>query len=165
MRPIGMRSPTAAVYSSNVSPGCIRSQRARHWWVTSSPVLSAFTSTPSAANSDASALVIAMPAARVADVGHVCALGALASAFSELMIRPQPWLRMCGMQSRLRRIAENSFRSRSSCQSSSVMSRNGLACDVPELLTRMSTGPQTSTASACARETSSATRTSAEIAV
>ena len=99
----------------------------------------AFTSTLCGANSCDSALVIAMPAARDIEVGMLFGRGALAPMLSTLMMRPQRRSFICGATSRINRTAANSFSSRSSCRISSVTFSNGIARDVPALLTMMST--------------------------
>ena len=84
----------------------------------------------------------AMPAARDTAVGAPLARGALAPRFSTLMIRPHLRCCMPGQTSRAKRIAANSFSSRSSCQISSVIWVDGMAREVPALFTRISTLPK-----------------------
>src|SRR5580698_4702100 len=85
--------------------------------------------------------ISAMPAARDTAVGAPLARGALAPVFSTLMMRPHFRSFIPGQQRRARRIAANSFRSRSSCQMSSVIWSDGIARDMPALLIRISTWP------------------------
>ena len=68
--------------------------------------------------------------------------GALAAVLSTLMIRPHRRSFIPGQTSLLIRIAANSLRSKSACQISSVTDTNGIARDVPALLTRISTLPK-----------------------
>ncbi len=88
------------------------------------------------------------------------AFGALAPMFNTLMIRPHRRSTICGQTRRARRIAANSFRSRSACHTASVMVGNAPAYEVPALLTRMSSRPKTRTVSACAAAIFSAFDTS-----
>ena len=102
----------------------------------------------------------ARPAARLTLVGVESAPGALAPMFSTLTTRPHLRSRMPGSARRSRRMAANSFRSRSPCQSSSVTVSNALAWLMPALLTTMSTLPKSPvtffqvSAIGCAFETS-----------
>ena len=105
----------------------------------------ALTSTLCRAFSWLSTLVSASPAARLTLVGVELAPGALAPMFSTLTMRPQLRLRMPGSARRASRMAANSLRSRSLCQSSSVTVSNGFAWLTPALLTRMSTLPKSAT--------------------
>ena len=120
-----------------------------------------FTRTLWGAPSPASTLVSAMPAARDTAVGAPPAGGALAPVLSTLMIRPQRRCFMPGKTRRTARIAANSFNSRSSTHSASVISSKGMRREVPALLTRISTGPNAFSAVAMRRSMSSALPTSA----
>ena len=91
----------------------------------------------------------AMPAARLTAVGAPPAFGAFAPRFRTLMMRPHLRSRMPGMTKRLSRIAENNFRSRSSCQTSSLTSRNAPRCDVPALFTKTSILPNSAIMLGC----------------
>ena len=122
--------------------------RRTHWSLSMMPTSSALTRMLSGANSFASALVSAIPAARLTEVGAEVASGALAPMLSTLMMRPQRRARIPGSTARDRRMAANSFRSRSDCQKASVCSRKGPRWDVPALLIRMSTAPAASAARA-----------------
>ena len=88
------------------------------------------------------ALVSAMPAARLTLVGVELALGALAPMLRTLTMRPHLRSRMPGSASRQMRMAANSLRSRSPCQSSSVTVSKALAWLMPALFTTMSTLPK-----------------------
>ena len=88
-----------------------------------------------------STLVSAMPAAREIEVGALPPRGALAPMLSTLMMRPHLRSFICGQTSRVKRIAANSFWSRSCCRNSSVSFSNGLVAEVPALLTTMSILP------------------------
>ncbi len=105
------------------------------------PTSIAFTRTLCGAPSPARILVSAMPAARDTAVGAPFGRGAFAPIFSTLMIRPQRRCFIWGITSRQKRIAWNSFSSRSSCHISSVIWSNGMAREMPALFTMMSTLP------------------------
>ena len=91
------------------------------WSESISPTSMPFTRMPCGAPSPASIFISAMPAARDTAVGAPFARGALAPRFSTLMMRPHLRSFMPGHTRRHRRIAPNSFSSRSSCQISSVI--------------------------------------------
>jgi hypothetical protein len=100
-----------------------------------------FTRMPCGAPSFDSTFISAMPAARDTAVGAPFARGAFAPELSTLIIRPHFRSFIPGQHNRVSRIAANSLRSRSSCQTSSVIFSDGIARDMPALLTRMSTLP------------------------
>ena len=102
----------------------------------------ALTSTLCCAFSFDIALVSARPAARLTLVGVELAFGALAPMLSTLTMRPHLRCFMPGSARRQRRMAANSLRSRSPCQSASVTVSNALAWLMPALFTRMSTLPK-----------------------
>src|SRR5689334_3032813 len=81
------------------------------------PTSTALTSTLWGAPSPANTLVKAMPAARVTAVGAPLAGGALAPVLSTLLMRPQRRCFIPGNAARQSRIAANSLRSMSCCQS------------------------------------------------
>ena len=89
-----------------------------------------------------------MPAARVTDVGAEFAEGAFAAVFSKFIMRPRLAFSIAGHTSLVSLTAASSLRSMSSCQSSSVAARNGLADAFPALLINMSMLPKRETASA-----------------
>ena len=109
--------------------------------------------------------VNAMPAARLTAVGAPPAFGAFAPRFRTLMMRPHLRSRMPGMTKRLSRIAENNFRSRSSCQTSSLTSRNAPRCDVPALFTKTSILPKSAIMLSITPVHSSSRRISADSAM
>ena len=84
---------------------------------------------------------MAKPAARVTVVGMDLALGCLAPMFVTLIMRPHLFLRISGMAKRDKRIAANSFKSKSACQVWSVTDSNSPVAEVPALLIRMSMRP------------------------
>ncbi len=65
------------------------------------------------------------------------------------MMRPQRRAFMPGNVRRRRRTAPSNFSSRSSFHNSSVMSMNGMAREVPALLTTISTGPKAVSTAPC----------------
>jgi hypothetical protein len=83
----------------------------------------------------------------VIEVGALRARGALAPILSVLMTRPQRRSFICGHTSRVRRMAANSFWSKSSRQISSVMSSKAPVREVPALFTTMSILPSARMAS------------------
>jgi hypothetical protein len=87
------------------------------------------------------ALVSAICAARLTEVGALSAPGALAPMLSTLMMRPHLRCFICGIRMRQKRICANSLRSRSDCHCASVSVSDGPRVDWPALLTKMSTLP------------------------
>src|SRR5438132_306523 len=111
------------------------------WSDTMTPTCSELTSTLCGAPSCESALVNAIWAARLTEVGALSAPGALAPMLSTLMMRPHLRCFICGSRMRQKRIWANSFRSRSACHCSSVSVSDGPRVDCPALLTKISTLP------------------------
>src|SRR5437016_5838291 len=105
------------------------------------PTCSELTSTLCGAPSCDSALVNAIWAARLTEVGALSAPGALAPMLRTLMMRPHLRCFIGGSSSRQKRIWANSLRSRSACHCSSVRVSDGPRVDWPALLTKMSTLP------------------------
>src|SRR5262249_35328574 len=123
-----------------------------------------FTRILSGAYSLASDLVRLMPAARETLVGSPRACGTFAPRLVTLMMRPPPRFFMWGMQSRQSRMAEKTLRSKSCCQPTSSTRSNEAAAEVPALLTRMSTPPQSRTTSSTKAPIWSAFVTSTDLA-
>src|ERR1051325_2480938 len=105
------------------------------------PTCSELTSTLCGAPSIDIALVKAICAARLTEVGALSAPGAFAPMLRTLMTRPHFRSFICGIRMRQKRICANNFRSRSACHISSVMVSDGPRVDWPALLTKMSTLP------------------------
>ena len=98
-----------------------RAWRRTIWSLTMTPTCSELTSTLCGAPSIDIALVSAICAARLTEVGALSAPGALAPMLSTLMMRPHLRCFICGIRMRQKRICANSLRSRSACHCSSVM--------------------------------------------
>src|SRR5580693_5880665 len=105
------------------------------------PTCKELTSTLCGAPSIDNALVKAIWAARLTEVGALSAPGALAPILRTLMTRPHLRCFICGIRIRQKRIWAYSFRSRSACHCSSVIVSDGPRVDCPALLTKMSTLP------------------------
>src|ERR1700744_5562262 len=84
------------------------------------------------------ALVSAICAARLTEVGALSAPGALAPILSTLMMRPHLRCFICGIRMRQKGICANSLRSRSDCHCASVIVSDGPGVDWQGLLTKMS---------------------------
>src|SRR5438552_749424 len=128
------------------------------------PTCSELTSTLCGAPSCESALVNAIWAARLTEVGALSAPGALAPILRTLMMRPHLRCFICGSRMRQKRIWANSFRSRSACHCSSVSVSDGPRADCPALLTKISTLPNSELTSLQAASIAAAFETSPLIA-
>jgi hypothetical protein len=108
------------------------------------PTFTLFTRMFSGASWIANVLVNDRQAARLTLVAKNVGSGYLPYTALMLMIRPPPRARMWGTTAREHRIIENSFTSRSACQSSSLRVSKAPGWTPPALLTRMSMPPRAS---------------------
>src|SRR6185312_1052495 len=150
--------------SSNDTLAPSRAWRRTIWSLTMTPTCSEFTSTLCGAPSIDIALVSAICAARLTEVGALSAPGAFAPILSTLMMRPHFRPFICGIRMRQKRICANSLRSRSDCHCASVIVSDGPRVDCPALLTKMSTLPNSLLHCAQAASIGPAFETSHEIA-
>src|SRR5580704_3399470 len=146
MRPSGTPFPASATYCSKLTLGRSLSKRRLIWSLTMTPTCSELTRTLYGAPSCDNALVNAICAARLTEVGALSAPGALAPILSTLMMRPHLRCFICGKRMRQKRICANNLRSRSACHCASVSVSDGPRVDCPALLTKMSTLPNSALA-------------------
>ena len=84
---------------------------------------------------------MAIPVARDIEVGIDEGPGVRPPRFVTLIILPPPTLRISGIDFLMRRIAPQTFSSKSDSQSSSLTSSKGLAMETPALFTKISNLP------------------------